>query len=172
MIIFAGGADPKLPQYSFNYPDKTEILTFNQSEWRYYWHTPQGLVPLDGVTGVTKICSPAAILMRWAVKVALIKTKKLLMDGYVGEQASVLYESILDEILAKAKKEDEEILEDAGAVGTAAHDWLEHVIKARDNEERRLELFAKFPPDERSANCCIAGVDWVVRHDVKVPLPH
>jgi hypothetical protein len=105
--------------------------------------------------------------MRWAVKVALIKTKKLLMDGYVGEQASVLYESMLDEILAKAKKEDEEILEDAGAVGTAAHDWLEHVIKARDNEERRFELFAKFPPDERSANCCIAGMDWMVRHDVK-----
>lgn len=168
MIIYSGGADPTLPRYSFTFPDGvTETLSFNKSEWRYYWHHDGTLVPLDGVTGVTKICTPAAILMRWAVKVALLRAKQLLMDGgYVGTEQT-LYESVLDEILAKAKKEDENQLEDAGAVGTAAHDWIEHVIKARDNEERRHELFAKFPSDERSANCCIAAVDWMVRHNVK-----
>jgi hypothetical protein len=58
-------------------------------------------------------------------------------------------------------------LEDAGEVGTEAHDWIEHVIKARDNEEKRHELFAKFPLDERASNCCIGAVDWMVRHNVR-----
>lgn len=168
MIIHAPGTDPTLPRYSFTFPDGViETLVFNKSEWRYYWCKPEGRIPLDGVTNITKICTPAPVLMRWAVKVALLRTKQLLMDGYIGEQASILYESVLDEILAKAKKEDENQLEDAGAVGTAAHDWLEHVIKARDNEDRRHELFAKFPPDDRSASCCIAGVDWMAQHRVK-----
>ena len=170
MIIYSGGSDPTLPTYPFTFPDGVrETLTFNPQEWRYYWHRPEGtLVPLDGVTGVTKICSPAKVLMAWAVKVALLRAKQLLMDGgYVGEDANILFEEHLDEILAKAKKEDTDILEAAGAVGTAAHDWLEHLIKAKDNEERRHELLAKFPLDERAANCAVAGVDWMVRHNVR-----
>ena len=170
MIIYSGGADPSLPQYRFTFPDGViETLIFNKSEWRYYWKKLDGtLDPQDGVTNVVHICTPTKILMAWAVKVALAKTKQLLMDGkYVGADANVLFEEQLDEILARAKKEDENILEDAGAVGTAAHDWIEHVIKARDDEERRYELFAKFPPDERSASCCIASIDWMVSHHVK-----
>src|SRR5208282_4500106 len=95
------------------------------------------------------------------------RKKRVMDDGYVGADANVLFEEQLDEILAKAKKEDENILEDAGAVGTAAHEWLEKVIKSRDNEEKRYELLAKFPLDERSASCCIAGIDWMVRHSVR-----
>jgi hypothetical protein len=171
LIIYSGGHDPKLPTYHFTFPDGvTETLKFNQSEWRYYWHRPDGVVPLDGISGITKICTPTQVIKNWAVKVALLRTKKLLMDGgyvYLDGDTKSLYESVLDDILAKAKKEDDDILQDAGRVGTDAHDWLEHVIKARDNEERRLELFAKFPPDERAASCCIAGIDWIVRHSAR-----
>src|ERR1019366_1143606 len=177
MIIYSGGSDPKLPQYHFTFPDGIrETLTFNPQEWRYFWHTPEGLVPLDGVTSVTKICSPAKVLMAWAVKVALLRAKQLLMDAGVvttdalADQGNIplqLFEQQLDEILAKAKREDTEIFEAAGATGTIAHDWIEHLIKAKDNEERRHELLAKFPLDERAANCCIAAMDWVYRHSVR-----
>jgi len=167
MLIYASGHSPNNPTFLFY--DGTEKLTFVPEEWRYYRHTPQGLVPQDGVTGITKLITPSKPLMVWAVRKALEKTKKLLMDGYVGEQASVLYESCLDEILTKAKKADEESLEDAGEVGTDAHDWIEKVIKTilSGNEERRYELLAHLPVDPRAENAAIAACEWIHAHNVR-----
>lgn len=168
MILYAPGRSPNNPVYSF-YND-TERLTFVPEEWVYYRHMPDGsLEAQDGVTGITKLCTPAKALMVWAVKCALARTKELLMAGYVGEQGSVLYETVLDEILAKAKKADDEALSMAGDIGTEAHDWLEKVIKTiiYDNESRRHELFAKLPLDERAASAGIAGVGWMAEHNVR-----
>lgn len=108
--------------------------------------------------------------MRWAVKTALARTKKLLTDGgYIGEDAKKLYESVLDDILAKAKKADKEDLEAAGELGHDAHGWIEAVIKTFlvNDIERRLELFAKLPSDERAANACIAAIIWMLSHNVR-----
>ena len=167
MLIYASGHSPNNPTFLFY--DGTEKLTFAPEEWRYYRHTPQGLVPQDGVTSIVKLITPSKPLMVWAVRKALEKTKKLLMDGYVGEQASVLYESALDEILEKAKKADEESLEDAGEVGTDAHDWIERLIKTilYDNEERRHEILAHLPTDPRAEKAAIAACGWMHAHNVR-----
>ena len=132
---------------------------------------PDGsLQPQSGVTGVTKLCTPPQPLMAWAVRIALERTKKLLMEaGCEGDHAVLLYEAELDKILAEAKKADTEELEAAGDTGSAAHDWIEQYIRATisGRTERRLELLAKFPEDERAANACLAALVWMVEHHVR-----
>jgi len=126
--------------------------------------------PQSGVTGVVKIIDKSQPLMSWAVKKAMEKLKRLLLTGnYVGENSPPLLEPILDEIIAQAKKADKEELETAGEIGHTAHDWIEQFIKSvlAGNEERRQELLAKMPTDERAANACIAAIEWMVRHNVR-----
>src|ERR1019366_5710230 len=109
-------------------------------------------------------CTPAKPLMVWAVKQALQKTKQLLTEGgYVGSE-NVLYEAVLDEILTKAKKADDDALTAAGDVGHAAHEWIEQVIKTilTKKDNRRQELFAKLPEDEGASNASVASVGWMV----------
>jgi hypothetical protein len=156
-----------LPTYSFY--GGQEILRFSAEEWKYYRQVGENWVPLDGVTGIVKLITPSKPLMVWAVRKALEKTKSLLMDGYVGEQASVLYESVLDDILERAKKADTEELENAGEIGHQAHDHVEQVIKSmlQGNEDRRLELLAKLPLDERASNGAIAAICWMAEHLVR-----
>lgn len=172
MILYAAGHSPNNPVFLFY--GGTEKLTFVPEEWRYYRHMPDGsLDPQDGVTGIVKLITPSKPLMVWAVKLALARTKKLLIEwGYVGDyggQFKALYESQLDAILKLAAQADDDALEDAGDVGTEAHDWIEKVIKTilSGQEERRHELFAKLPLDERAENAAIAACDWMVRHNVR-----
>lgn len=170
MIIRAAGTSPHLPEYIFNY-DPPVKLVFDQSVWTYYKVLTDGsLEPQNGVTGVLKIIDKSEALMRWAVKTALARTKKLLVEGgYVGEDAKKLFESVLDDIIASAKKADRESLEAAGEIGHEAHAWIENVIKTilSGDEDRRLELFAKLPTDERSANACVAAIVWMSEHNVR-----
>jgi hypothetical protein len=169
VIIYAAGNSPNLPEYWFY--GNTVCLKFDQSCWVYYRVMPDGsLEPQSGVTGVLKIIDKSEALMRWAVRVALARTKKLLVEGgYVGEDAKRLYESVLDDILDRARKADKEELESAGECGHAAHAWIESLIKSilSGDEDRRLELFAKLPEDERAANGCIAAVEWMWKHNVR-----
>jgi hypothetical protein len=177
IVIYASGTSPNLPEYTFNYDPPVKLL-FDQSCWTYYKVLTDGsLEAQNGVTGVLKIIDKSEALMRWAVKTALARTKKLLMGGgYVvpagddtGNYPQSLYESVLDSILAAAKKADRESLEDAGEVGHEAHAWVENVIKTvlSGDESRRLELFAKLPTDERAANACIAAISWMSEHNVR-----
>ncbi len=167
MIIYANGTDPNMPEYSFY--KGTETLRFNADEWKYYRKMGELWVPQDGVTGIVKLITPSKPLMVWAVRKALEKTKALLTaGGYVGD-SKILYESVLDDILAKAKQADTEELEDAGEVGHVAHDHIEKIIKSIliNDEDRRMELLAKLPADERSANGTIAAICWIVGHRVR-----
>jgi hypothetical protein len=175
LTIYAPGLDPQLPEYSFY--GGTERLRFEQKSWTYFRRMPDGsLDPQSGVTGVCKLCTPVQPLMNWAVKTALARAKKLLIErGYVTgdpyEQANLkpLFEAELDKILAEAKEANVEELEAAGDTGSAAHDWIERYIKATlsGNIERRLELLSKLPEDERAANADIAALCWMVEHRVR-----
>jgi hypothetical protein len=170
VIIHAPGTSPNLPEYLFDY-DPPVKLVFDQSVWTYYRVMPDGsLEPQNGCTGVLKIIDRSEPLMRWAVKTALVRTRKLLIEGgYVGEDAKKLYESVLDDILEHARKADREELESAGEIGHQSHAWVENVIKTilSGAESRRLELFAKLPTDERAANACIAAIVWMCEHNVQ-----
>ena len=174
MIIYSPGASPDLPVHYFY--NGTEKLSFDKGEWKWYRTMPDGsLFPLDGVTSVVKLATPLTPIKVWAVRVALARAKQLLMDGgYVrtvenGGLCPDLYEEKLDEIIASAKNADTEELEDAGDVGHFAHAWIESYIKARisKNEDRRHELLAKFPEDERAANGCVAALGWMYDHNVR-----
>lgn len=173
MIIYAAGQGPNLPEYSFY--GGTVILRFDQSSWTYFKIEYDGsLTPQYGVTGVIHIIDKSEPLMRWAVKLALLRFRKLLLESYVkcaGWQEVPLpdFEKIIDDIIEKAKKADKEELDAAAEIGHIAHDWIENYIKAviSGKEERRHELLAKLPDDERSASACIAAVAWMVEHDVQ-----
>ena len=173
LVLYADGFGD-LPSYSFY--GGTETLLFDQSKWSYYRVTPEGRELQAGVTTVLhKTIDRSEPLMAWAKKKALEKLKRLLIAGnYVvtdtnNDEPNLLFESILDDIIAAAKRADKEELEDAGEVGTIAHNWAEQYIRAilQNDEDRRLELLSKLPEDERSANCVLAILSWMFAHNVR-----
>jgi hypothetical protein len=177
MIIYGDGHAPDSQSY-FYYDGKVE-LRFDRKQWKYFRVMPDGSTALQyGVTSVVKIIDKSEPLMRWAVRKAMEKAKRLLMEqGYCHPHSVVsergeplpLYEEILDGIIASAKKADKEELEEAGEVGHAAHEWIESYINAilENRDDRRLELLAKFPLDPRAANACVAALIWMQEHDVR-----
>lgn len=175
IMVYPEGCDPSDPSYWFY--DHTVELKFNKAKWAYYLVLPDGGRELQaGVTHTCHVIDKSAPLMAWAVKKALEKARRLFIErGYIAEDAahadalSILYITTLDEILAEAKKADSEELEAAGETGHDAHGWIEKYIRAvlEDNENRRLELLAKFPLDERATNCCLAALEWMDKHNVR-----
>lgn len=173
LILYADGYGD-LPSYSFY--NGTETLLFDQSKWSYYRVLPDGSRERqDGVTNVCHIIDKSPALMPWAVKKALEKLKRLLILGeYVitdsnNDEPKLLFETLLDDIIALAKKADKEELEAAGETGHAAHEWIENYIKAiiEEKEDRRLELLSKFPSDLRAANAVTAALEWMHKHNVR-----
>lgn len=177
IVLYQDGADPTAPQYKFY--DGTETLVFDRNKWLYSRLMPDGsYFPLNGVTNVVHIIDKSNALVPWAVKKALAKMKMLLVQRHytvlpgvtgVDTYTPPLFEAVLDEIIDSAKRADKEELEAAGETGSIAHDWIEQLVKAilEDADDRRLELLAKLPLDERAANACIAACEWMLRHNVR-----
>jgi hypothetical protein len=173
IIVYPDGDHPSATSHWFY--NNTIELKFDKSSWSYFRVMPDGsLVKLNGVTNVVHIIDKSAPLMGWAVRKALERVKKLLTDGgFVStpDKAAIaeLFETTLDEILASAKKADKEELDAAAEIGHIAHDWIEQYIKAllNDADDRRLELLAKLPLDDRAANACIAAGEWMSDHNVR-----
>lgn len=173
LIIFADGHGD-LPEYSF-YGGSVKLV-FDRASWKYYKVETDGSRTAQyGVTSVLKIIDKSEVLIPWALKRAMLKLKKLLMEkGYVANEdtlsiGNILFEEVLDDIIAQAKKASREELEDAGEVGHQAHSWIESYILAilTDNENRRLELLSKLPEDERAASCVLAALAWMSEHNVR-----
>lgn len=173
IVVYAAGTSPNLPEYTFY--KGTERLVFEKDSWTWYRCNEDGTrTKLYGVTGVLKIIAKEA-LIPWAVKTALARTKKLLIEGkFLATDDPEfspypLFETELDRILSQAKKADSEVLTDAGNVGHEAHQFLEDYVNATiyHNEGRQLEILAKFPLDERAANCAIAGLEFFYKHNVR-----
>jgi hypothetical protein len=147
----------------------TEKLYFAKQNWLWLRDTPEGLQPLNGVTGTCHIIDKSEPLMRWAVKKCLEKIRALTKDNLRPDGMYEIHIDDFETILEAARKADNEVLEDAAEVGHQAHAWIESVVTEilSGNEPRLLELLAKLPLDERAMNCCIAAVDWMVRHNVR-----
>jgi hypothetical protein len=177
IVLWPEGQGPSTKSYFFY--NGTVELRFNRESWSYHRVCSDGsLQPYDGVTKVVHIIDKSEVLIRWAVKKAMEKLKRLLQDrGYTWTHANAstvgeplpLYEEILDEIIASAKKADKEELDAAAEIGHTAHDWIEKYIQSllADKDDRRLELLAKFPADERAANACVAACQWMADHNVR-----
>ena len=179
MIIYAPGQSPDLPSFNFYVGTPKECtLVFSEPEWKYYRVDDGSHAPQDGVTTVLhRAVDRSAPISAWSVKMAMARLKTLLLErGYVAAvdaelpgKLPVLFEGILDGIIKDAKAEPKAELDRAGDIGSIAHDWLERVIKSilENNTNRRHELLAKFPENEKSASCCIAALDFVCRHRIK-----
>jgi len=156
----------------FFYED-TEQLRFDRKKWKWHRVSENGsFEPLYGVTSIVKIIDKSEALMGWAKKMAMAKLRRLMIEraGQGSEDAQMrLFIGELDQIIAESKKADEEELDKAGDTGHSAHDWIEQYIKSvlKNDEARKLELLAKFPVDERAANCCIAVISWMADHNVR-----
>jgi hypothetical protein len=170
LILYADGYGD-LPSYSFY--NGTERLLFDSEKWQYWRVVSEGRELQAGVTTVCHIIDKSEVLMRWAVKKALEKLKKLIIEhhgefDYEGQWDIELFK-VLDDLIAQAKKADKEELEAAGETGHAAHEWIENYIQSiiEEKEDRRLELLSKFPSDERAANAVTAALEWMHKHNVR-----
>ena len=153
--------------------NNTEQLRFDRKKWKWFRVCEDGsFQPLYGVTSIVKIIDKSEPLMGWAKKMMGEKLRRLMIEraGAGSEDAQMrLFIGDLDQIIAESKKADEENLDAASDTGHSAHDWIEQYIKSvlKNDQERKHELLAKFPKDERAASCCIAAVTWMAEHNVR-----
>ena len=149
----------------------TEKLQFCESKWLWLRHTPDGLQPLDGVTTVIKKTDGTASepLINWALRKAFEKFRGLCEQHVGPNRALELFMGELDVLITEAKKAAKENLEDAGAVGSQAHEHLEKIAHATMSEDypRLEELIALMPVDERAESCVTAAICWAVEHNLE-----
>jgi hypothetical protein len=147
-------------------------LRYKVKDHVYLLVTPHGLVAQDGVTSICHIIDKSEVLIPWGCK---MMGQKLINDIPKAQlptgEVVVLQQTLADfEIeVQKAKRAHEEKLEEAGAIGHTAHNWIEQYIKSvlKGDDSRKLELLANMPRDERASNACIAALDWMQRHNVR-----
>lgn len=148
-------------------------LRYEPKDHVYYLIENGEFVPQDGVTNVVHIIDKSEALIPWGCK---MMAAKLLVNMPVMELPTgdkILPPGMpfadFEALVLAAKNAHKEKLEEASTVGHAAHNWIEQYIKSvlAENEPRKQELLAKFPEDERAANCCLAALDWMQRHNVR-----
>jgi hypothetical protein len=147
----------------------TEKLYFAKQNWLWLRDTPEGLQPLHGVTGTLKIVDKSDPLIRWACRKCIERIKALSEDNLRPDGMYEIHVEEFDQILEAGRKAHEVSLDDAATVGHISHSWVESVILAilNGDNNRLYEILAKFPLDERAMNCCIAAVDFMVRHNIR-----
>jgi hypothetical protein len=159
---------PRFGPYKF-YNDSI-TLWFNSDEHVYLREYGEELVPQLGVTSILRIIDKSEYLVPWAAKRTaekLIAIMPVTTDGLDDYVESIRYEDFIT-LCNEAKKAPREILEDAGDVGTMAHNSLEDSIKyAIRNTNQVVEKLINVPPDARALSCCNAALDWMRRHNVK-----
>jgi hypothetical protein len=190
-----GGLDAFIKDFngmteSFWFYNHTIELRFQTDEHIYYLVGPLGeLTAQDGVTNVVHIKDKSNALVPWAAKMV---AAKLLRTIPTFEKMVVVPETVpslknlppqatltvcvpemtleaFTKIVLEAKSAPRDVLEEAGDIGHMAHTWLEYFIKALiagyklEAESKLLNM----PPDERAANCDMAALGWMHKHNVR-----
>lgn len=163
-----------MPRYGpYKFYNDSVVLHFDSDEHVYlredtFDGVPR-LVPLAGVTSILRIIDKSEFLVPWAAKRTsekLIATMPVISEGLDDYTKSIPYEDFIT-LCNEAKKAPREILQDAGDVGTMAHNSLEDSIKyAIRNTSQVVRKLVNVPPDARALSCCNAALDWMRRHDV------
>lgn len=150
----------------------TETLQFDRANWTWYWHTPHGLVPLSGITGVVKIIDKSLYLTPWAAKMVYLKLMRT-MPTMLDDSGRVVTKSMpvleFDKLVQEAKGAHKEKLDDASDVGALAHDWIwRTVTKAIAENDGIVETMDELSPvDPRAFNAGMAAFSWMTRHNVR-----
>jgi hypothetical protein len=160
---------------SYWFYDHTIELRFAPKEHVYYLVTPTGLEPQAGVTNTCHIIDKSEALVPWACKMMaqkLLVTSPRRTIGDNSEQLDGMPWADYEKLITNAKTAHKERLEEAGIVGNLAHNWIEGYIKLVLSEGTncplaKLQYLSQFPSDQRAANCCVAALDWMQRHNVE-----
>jgi hypothetical protein len=150
----------------------TESLRFSPKLWLWVRENEDGtLSELQGVTGVIKATSDKSQpLMRWAVRRAMEKLRRLMIERHLGPDAALqLFESELDKIITEAKLADSEELIEASETGHETHRYCEALIKSivAGDRNREMEILAKLPESEQSVAACVGAVEFFANHVTK-----
>jgi hypothetical protein len=159
---------PDLSGPLFHY-NNSVILRFSPKSWLYLIEEKDGsLSPIEGVTSTLKIVDKSAALVGWSTKLFLLKAIELAQQHRRGDFVEAEWDDFVA-MLAYAKDEHKRVLDAAGDTGHSAHAFVESLVKATmaENENRRLEVLAKFPEDERATNAAIAAVAFFADHNVR-----
>lgn len=162
-----------LPSYKF-YNDTIEVF-FDKTPHIYFKYNPDGVrEDIDGVTTVLHVLNKE-YLKPWVAKVTINKMKELMMtpDGRIKSFST-------EELLAwfeEAKREHKNVLNNAGNIGTLAHDAIEvsikHAIATTGGVVKTcpvvvLKEFDNFTPEQvqQAQNCANAAYQWMIDHSV------
>ena len=164
------------PTVSYWFYDKTVEVRYAHKPHIYYLveHTFAGeeiLTPLPNVSTVCHIIDKSEILIPWACKVMankLLATVPVIKTP-LGDQFVNMQLSDFERLVTESKRAHKDILEDAGNVGTIAHNWIEMYIKSvlANDTVRRDEILSRFPENERARNGVIAAMTWMQSHNVR-----
>lgn len=152
----------------FFYNGETTLRYFDK-EHSYHLVTEDGdLERQDGVTNVCHIIDKSEALVPWGCK--MMQGKLLRTAPFVdGGDMLVMTRADVETWVMAAKDAHKEKLEDAGAVGHIAHNWIESYIKLILLGEIHLAaaLRAILPYEERAAQASRAAFDWMDKHNVR-----
>ena len=154
-------------------------LRYDPKDHVYLLATPDGLEVQDGVTHICHILDKSNVLIPWACR---MMAQKLIAS--VPVQVSDAVEVIgtwdgsgiepitlkdFEKLVTASKSAHRDKLEDAGNIGHIAHAWIENYIKAMLAKDESLitQILANLPLEPRAQNACIAGLDWMKRHNVR-----
>jgi hypothetical protein len=149
--------EPEFESYLFY--DGAVELKYDPKKHVYLLVKGEKLIPQDGVTTICKIIDKSNILINWAVKVTV---ENLLASVHFPIEEEEFVKAVL-----KAKTAHRERLEDAGNVGTQAHNWIEGFIKHSITVEKPNVIEFPVSLDERVNNCCWAATKWMLSHNVR-----
>jgi hypothetical protein len=167
MLIRKHG-DLSAPTYHYGGSVKTR---FDPSTWTHYIEREDGtLDKLDGVTKVVHIIDKSEALIHWAVSLAVVRARKLIVERGLGPDGAItLFIEELDAILAEAKRLHRDKLEEAARVGHEVHDFAEKLAIAVNKEDltRLDDLLRLDHEDERVVNGYTAVIDFLTTHNVR-----
>lgn len=162
----------------FFYGGEVEIK-FDSVEHQYFLVDPNlgNLIPLLNVSSVSKIVDKSDALVPWAAKMAIEKLLRIIptfnaeLDPSKPPILALKYLTLEEftKLALEAKGAHKDKLEDAGAVGKMAHEWIEkYIIALMVGEQMQVEfLLATMCTDERATNAAKAALLWMNAHNVR-----
>ena len=110
MALIKKYGDLTSPIYHYHGTVKTR---FSPSTWTHFIEREDGsLDRLDGVTKVVHVIDKSEALIHWAVALAVVRARKLIIERGLGPDGAItLFVSELDAILAEAKRQHKDKLD-------------------------------------------------------------
>jgi hypothetical protein len=152
----------------YTFYDGEITLRYDPKEHVYLLVTEDGeLETQKGVTNVCHIIDKSDALVPWGAKMMF---QKLMRTIPVTETAGayIFSHDQLEKWALEAKSAHQEKLEEAGAIGHIAHNWVEQFIKlllAKKHDDA-FNLAQALPENEYARNACVAALDWMAAHNV------